>query len=236
MIERTERLLIRILPWPTAVAFLVTLWAVFAWVPTEKHLGIVQRIFYYHVPSAWVGFIGIFIACVSSMVFLYNRRSEWDRAAHAGVEVGVLFATIVLITGPFWARASWGTWWTWDSRLTTTLILWLIFVAYLLMRQFTEGSETGARFAAVLAIVGTLDIPLIILSTKLWRTIHPAVLRTPEGGSGLNDPSMIATLLICLGAFTMLFGWLWALRLRTLRLAERIDMLRDDLETGVHER
>ncbi|RMD84941.1 MAG: cytochrome C assembly protein [Candidatus Dadabacteria bacterium] len=232
MIERVERLCIRLLPWPTAVAFLVSLWAVFVWVPTERMQGPVQRIFYYHVPSAWVGFLGIFIACGASIVYLYNRRTEWDHAAHAGVEVGVLFATIVLITGPFWARPIWGTWWTWDSRLTTTLILWLIFVAYLLMRQFTHGSETGARFAAVLAIVGTLDIPLIILSTRLWRTIHPAVLRTREGESGLTDPAMITTLLICVAAFTMLFGWLWALRLRTLRVAERIELLEDEIERG----
>ncbi len=234
MIERTEGFLIRVLPWPTAATFLLTLWAVFVWVPTERMQGPVQRIFYYHVPSAWVCFLGFMVAFCASIAYLYSRRRDFDHAAHAGVEVGVLFATIVLVTGPFWARPIWGTWWTWDSRLTTTLILWLIFVAYLLLRQFTQGSETGARFAAVLAIVGTLDIPLIILSTRLWRTIHPQVLKTREGGSGLTDPSMLTTLLLCVVAFTMLFAWLWALRVRTLRLEERIDLLGEELERGIH--
>lgn len=225
-----ENLLVRWLPVPTGLAFVVSLYAVFFWVPTERVQGVVQRIFYYHVPAAWSCFLAFGVACGASIAYLSSRKRQWDHAAHAAVEVGMMFGTMVLVTGPIWAKPIWGAWWTWDSRLTTTLILWLIFASYLLLREFTRGSETAARFAAVLAIVGTLDIPLIVLSTRLWRTIHPAVLRTRGGESGLTDGAMLTTLLLCTAAFTLLFFWLWVLRMRTLRLADEVEVLQAEAD------
>lgn len=232
VMRRITSSILAIVPVPASLAIITSLWAVFFWVPTERFQGIVQRIFYYHVPAAWCCFLAFGISCIASIGYLITRRRPWDHAAHAAIEVGMVFGTLVLITGPIWARPIWGAWWTWDSRLTTTLVLWLIFAAYLLLREMTSNSETSARFAAVLAIVGTLDIPLIIASTRLWRTIHPAVLRTREGGSGLTDPSMVTTLMICMAAFTLLFLWLWALRASTLSMSERVDFLERELDRG----
>jgi heme exporter protein C len=227
---KAESLLMRLLPLPVALGMLASLCAVFWWVPTERVQGAVQRIFYFHVPSAWCCFLAFGLASVTSAAYLWKRHRDWDNAARAAVETGMLFATAVLITGPIWARPIWGVWWTWDSRLTTMLVLWLIFAAYLLLRAFSgerDGGSSGARFAAVLAIVGTLDIPLIVFSTRLWRTVHPAVLKTSEGGSGLSDPRMITTLILCTLTFMIMFAWLWALGARSLRLDDQVALLEE---------
>ena len=135
-------------------------------------------------------------------------------------------ARLVLITGPIWARPVWGTWWTWDARLTTTLILWLIYAAYLMMRSMSGAGDQGARYAAILGIVGAVDIPIINRSVYWWRTIHPAVLVTREGGSGLGDPRMQATLGICFLAFFLLFLWLLWVRNENMRLGDEVETLR----------
>ena len=137
----------------------------------------------------------------------------------------MLFCTLVLITGPIWARPVWGTWWTWDARLTTTLILWLIYAAYLMLRS-VSGGDQGARYAAVLGVVGAVDIPIINRSVYWWRTIHPAVLVTREGGSGLADPRMQVTLGICFLAFFLLFLWLLWVRNENMRLGDDLESLR----------
>lgn len=138
----------------------------------------------------------------------------------------MLFCTLVLITGPIWARPIWGTWWTWDARLTTTLILWLIYAAYLMLRSFAGPGEQGARYAAVLGIVGAVDIPIINRSVYWWRTIHPAVLVTREGGSGLSDPHMKATFAVCSLAFVLLFMWLLWVRNENARLRDMVEQIR----------
>jgi heme exporter protein C len=225
MDRKIEGFLLTVLPLPASLTILTSLWAVFFWVPTERFQGIVQRIFYYHVPSAWACFVAFIAAALASAVYLATRKPVWDRTARAAVEVGMLFASLVLITGPIWARPIWGAYWTWDARLTTTLILWLIYAGYLMLRAYTRDPEMASRLGAVVAIVGSLDIPLIVFSTRIWRTIHPAVLKTREGESGLTDPSMVTTLMICLLAFTLLATWLWALRWSGLRLEADIDRL-----------
>ncbi len=225
MHRRLETTLLTILPLPASLAVLTSLWAVFFWVPTERFQGIVQRIFYYHVPSAWVCFVAFIAAAIASILYLATSRSVWDRTARASVEVGMLFASLVLITGPIWARPIWGAYWTWDARLTTTLILWLIFAGYLMLRAYTRDQEMASRLAAVVAIVGSLDIPLIVFSTRIWRTIHPAVLKTADGESGLTDAAMISTLMICLAAFTLMSIWIWTLRWSGLRLEEEVTRL-----------
>lgn len=163
-------------------------------VPPDANQGEVQRIFYYHVSSAMVSFLFFFVSFVASIAYLAFRRTSPSRAlaadalALASAEVGVVFCTVVLITGPLWARPVWGIWWTWDARLTTTLVLWLIYVSYLLLRRFAAGPQMQT-LAAVLAIFGYLDVPIVYMSTRWWRTQHPAPVMGGGQGSGL-DPSM----------------------------------------------
>lgn len=210
----------------SALSMLAALFMVFVYVPTDAEQGIVQRIFYFHLPCAWVAFLSFGIVAIAAGLYLWLGQRVWDDLSYAAAEIGTLFCTLVLITGSVWAKPIWGTWWTWDSRLTTTFILWLIYVGYLMLRAFGGDSEEVARFAAVVGIVGVVDVPVIIVSVRLWRTIHPAVLLTRQGGHGLQDPRMIATLLVSLGAFSVLFVWLLLMRLRTLRLGSRISGLR----------
>src|SRR5437868_4581469 len=133
--------------------------------PTERTMGEVQRIFYYHVPSAWTAFLLFFVNLGASVAYLIWRNPKADALAVAAAEVGVVFCTVVLVTGPIWARPVWGIWWTWDVRLTTTLVLWLIYVSYLVLRRFSDSSQTPT-LAAVLAIFGALDVPLVYFS--IW--------------------------------------------------------------------
>src|SRR5207237_3112776 len=185
----------RALPPLVGASMLAALWLVFMAVPTEREMGIVQRIFYFHVASAWVAFLGFFLVAGASAVYLWNGARAADRLAEAAAEVGVLFCTLVLVTGPIWARPVWGVWWTWDPRLTMTVILWAIYASYLMLRAFGGEDAALARYAAVLGIVGVLDIPLIGVSAGRLRGIHPAVLTRQEGGTGLADPRMCAGVL-----------------------------------------
>jgi heme exporter protein C len=213
----------------SCLSMVAALFMVFLYVPTEAEQGIVQRIFYFHLPCAWVAFLSFGIVALAGGLYLWLGQKIWDDLSYAAAELGMLFCTLVLITGSIWAKPIWGVWWTWDSRLTTTFILWLLYGAYLLLRAFADDTEDIARFAAVLGIVGVLDVPIIIISVRLWRTIHPAVLLTRQGEHGLQDPRMVATLLVSLGAFTIMFVWLLWMRVATLRLRTRITRLRRDL-------
>ena len=213
----------------TALTMLVAIYMVFVYVPNDKVQGAVQRIFYFHVPLAIMTFVAFAGVAVASLLFLWRGTRAWDRLAHSSAEVGMVFCTLVLITGPIWARPVWGTWWTWDARLTTTLILWLIYAAYLMLRGVSGPGEQGARYAAILGVVGALDIPIINRSVYWWRTIHPAVLITREGSSGLADPRMQTTLAACLAAFFLLFIWLLWVRNETVRLRDRLDGLRQQV-------
>src|SRR5437867_10689551 len=216
----------RLLPPLVCVVMLAALWLVFIAVPTEREMGIVQRIFYFHVASAWVAFLGFFLVAGASVVYLWNGVRAADRLAEAAAEVGVLFCTLVLITGPIWARPVWGVWWTWDPRLTMTVILWAIYASYLMLRAFGGEDEAVRRYAAVLDIVGVLDIPIIMASVSLLRGIRPASITRNDGGSGLVDPWMRAGLVVSALALVLLAGWLIALRMRTARLAEEVAALR----------
>jgi heme exporter protein C len=180
---------------------ITALYLVFIYVPTDKHTGIIQRIFYFHVPLAWISFLAFFVVFICSIFYLRRKAPGWDTIAHASAEVGILFTTLVLITGPIWAKPVWGIWWTWDARLTTTLVLWLTYIAYILVRNYAITKEQGARFAAVVGIVGFIDVPIVFLAVKLWRTQHPSTI-VFEGGL---TPAMMFTLLICIAAFTVLY-------------------------------
>jgi heme exporter protein C len=188
--------------WGLGFALMIAaLYMVFVYVPTEKHTGIVQRIFYFHVPIAWVSFLAFFITFIFSILYLWKRETKWDAIACASAEIGVAFTTLVLITGPIWAKPVWGIWWTWDARLTTSLVLWLIYVAYLLVRSFAVEPARGARFSAVIGIVGFIDVPIVFVAVNLWRTQHPTTIIF-EGGL---TPPMLMTLLVCIVAFTVLY-------------------------------
>jgi heme exporter protein C len=187
--------------------------------PTERTMGDVQRIFYYHVPSAWTAGLLFFINFLASIAYLARKNPKADALAVAAAEVGVVFCTIVLVTGPIWARPVWGIWWTWDLRLTLTLVLWLIYVSYLLLRRFSSSGQTPV-IAAVLAIFGTLDIPLVYFSIWFFRTQHP---QPVIGGGGSIDPRMLHAFFINLIAFTC-FGLLvcWS--------RYRLEILRHEVE------
>jgi heme exporter protein C len=206
----------------TLVIMTAAIFMVFAFVPTEAQQGIVQRIFYFHVPCAWVAFAAFALVAISGAFYLWFGQEVWDDLAYAAAEVGMLFCTLVLVTGSIWAKPIWGTWWTWDSRLTTTFVLWLLYAGYLTLRIMAEEIPQVGRLAAVVGIVAAADVPVIVVSVRLWRTIHPAVLVTRQGGHGLEDPRMIATLVVSMIAFTALCIWLLMLRFAILRAARRI--------------
>jgi heme exporter protein C len=217
------------LPVLTLLAVAAAIFMVFVYVPTDRVQGIVQRIFYFHVPLAMMTFLAFGLVALASIFFLWRGGRSWDRLAQSSAEVGMVFCTLVLVTGPIWARPIWGTWWTWDARLTTTLILWLIYAAYLMLRAMSGTGDEGARYAAVLGIVGAIDIPIINRSVYWWRTIHPAVLITRQGGSGLEDPRMQATLGVCMLAFLLLFVWLLWVRNESGRLRDALEDLRQQV-------
>jgi len=177
----------------------------------------VQRIMYFHVPSAWISFLAFFVTFMASILVLAKRSEWWDCLATASAEIGVLFCTLALVTGSIWGRGHWEVWWVWDARLTTTFILWLMYTVYLVLRMSTESSERSARFGAVFAIVGFAVVPLVFASVKLWETQHPKGM--VRGGL---DPKMLQALLFCVGAFTLLYFALLRGRLRVERLRKAI--------------
>jgi len=203
--------------------FMATLYA-----PPEKTMGDAQRIFYLHVPAAWIGFLAFGVVFVASIAYLATRRRVFDLAAAASTEVGVVFTTLAIASGAVWGRYAWGTWWTWDPRLTTTFMLWFIYVVSLMVRAYGGTGNQPSRFAAVLGIVGFLDIPLIHLSVVWWRSLHPLpVVVRPEGlGSGLH-PAMLQALMVNLAAFTLLYVALFSIRRAQMAAADALVAARD---------
>jgi heme exporter protein C len=211
------------------VLMLAAIYMVFLWVPTEAEQGIVQRIFYFHVPCAWDAFAAFGLVAIAGIFYLWLGGQIWDDLGYAAAETGMVFCTLVLVSGSLWAKPIWGTWWTWDSRLTTTFILWLLYGGYLMLRSTMADSPMVARYAAVVGIVAALDVPVVIVSVRLWRTIHPAVLVTRQGGHGLEDPRMVITLLVSLAAFTALWAWMLLVRFAQLRMRTRMGELRREI-------
>ena len=169
MLFRSERLLLV----AVTLAVPAALWMAFVVAPTEGKMGVVQRIFYFHVTSGWIAYLGFLLSGFASLAYLASRNPKWDRWAVSSAEIGVVYCSVVLVTGPIWAKPVWGIWWTWDARLTSTLVLWLIFVSYLMLRGFLEESTRRATISAVLSIIGCLDAFISYISIWLWRTQHP---------------------------------------------------------------
>ena len=190
--------------WLLGLSFILlvgALYLVFIYVPTEETMGIVQRIFYLMVPVGWLSLLSFLVVFIGSILYLVKRESKWDILAYASAEVGIVFTTLALITGAIWAKPIWGVWWTWEPRLTATLVLWLIYFAYFAVRSFATEESRGARFAAVVGIVGFVDIPIVALATTLWRGMHPGAIIF-KGGLA---PPMLLTLLVSIVAFTTLY-------------------------------
>ena len=171
-------------------------------------MGDVQRVFYFHVPMAIMSFLAFFVVFLASVGYLVRRGRRWDSVAHASAEVGVLFVSLALITGIIWGRPVWNTWWTWEPRLTTTLILWLIYVSYLMIRSYAPSQDKAARYSAVVGIIGFVDVPIVYYSVVWWRSIHPSPVVGPFAESGALEPIMLMTLLFSLVTFMVLFALL----------------------------
>jgi heme exporter protein C len=205
--------------------------------PTEAVMGDVQRIFYFHVPSAWVGFLAFFVVFVASILHLSGRGGDprrWDMIASCSAEIGVLFTTIVLITGPIWAKPAWGVYWTWEPKLTSALILWFIYIAYVMLRGIVDEEVRRGRYSAVLGIVGFVDVPIVFFAIRWWGTIaHPGLFKAAGGaGAGGLAPAMKLPFFFSLVAFTILYLALLTVRVQVERDRQRLVDLTHRLQEG----
>ena len=186
-----------------AVLMAFTLYLVYFWVPTEQNLGVSQRIFYFHVPLGWIGMVSIIVVMVASILHLATGRQKWDDLAYSTAELGVIYASLILVTGAIWGKPVWGVWWTWDPKLTTTLILWFIYVGYLMVRAYGPAGGQGKRFASVIALIGAIDAPIIYKATDWWRSAHP-----DNNIPSDLDGRMLLTLLVSVVTFTVIYIYL----------------------------
>lgn len=207
----------------------VATWMVFFYAPMEKTLGQVQRVFYFHVSTGWLGMLAFIAAAVAGLIYLFRPNKKWDVFAVACVELGLIYSFVNIASGSIWARPSWNTWWTWDPRLVTATIMELIYLAYLLLRQGIEDPERRARFGAIYSLLGSVTVPLTYFSIRIWRTLHPVVIGSgdpsAQGSFDMTRP-MVWTLLVSLLAFTIFgFSLLWH-RVRLGWLSEKVEQLR----------
>jgi heme exporter protein C len=221
--DRNKYVLSNVLWAVSAVAMAVALFVVFLVVPREAVMGDLQRIFYFHVAHAWVGYLALFVAFVGSLFFLLRRKQRWDWLGFCSVEIGMVFMTGAIITGSIWAKASWGVWWTWEPRLTTSAVLWAIYASYMTLRRAMEDQGRRARVAAVYGVLGFVSVPINFMAIRWWRTVHPLVF--DSGGSNLT-PAMLATLIFSVATFTLLYSTLLTFRLGLERMSEQVRLLR----------
>lgn len=193
-----------IIAFPTV---LIALYLTFIYTPVERHMGVVQKIFYFHVGSAWNAFFAFFIVGLFSVLYLITRKRTYDLVAKVSAEIGVIFTTIVLTTGPIWARSAWNTWWTWEPRLTTTLILLFIYIAYLMIRSLDLEWQKKARLSSVLGIIGALMVPIVYMSIHWWESnLHPVIGEDTDGSkSSALEPSMLFTLIFTVFTMTLIY-------------------------------
>ena len=226
---------LRILNVVTVLLLLVAVAMALLYAPEERVMGQVQRIFYFHVPSALMSFLAFFVTLVAGIMYLRTRQPRWDQVASVSVEIGLLFTLSAMASGSIWARPIWNTWWTWDPRLTTYTIMALIYIAYLMLRQGLEDPDRRARFAAVYGIVGFISVPITYESIHWWRTIHPALFGSSSAASqGHFDmtPRMLQTFLFSMLAFTVLYFCFLFNRMRLARLEERVEQAKAQLQAA----
>jgi len=223
-----------ILDWITGILFITAILGVFFYAPLEAVMGWVQKVFYFHVAAGWTGMLGFLVSAVAGVLYLVKKDPRWDRIGFAGVEIGMVFMLICIITGSIWARPIWNTWWTWDPRLTTATIMELIYAAYLLLRQGVEEPDRRARFGAVYAIIGFISVPLTFLSIRIFRTIHPVVIGSNDpGAAGAFDmtPRMMQVFMFSLVAFSFIFADILWHRIRLGALADHVEQKKIQLQT-----
>ena len=208
---------------------------VMTYAPIELTMGKVQKVFYFHVAASWTGMLGFLVATVAAIAYLKTGALKWDTASMAGIEIGVVFIGLGIVSGMIWARPVWNTWWTWDPRLTTTLIMELIYAAYMLLRSGLDDLQRRARLSAVYAIVGFISVPLTFLSIRVFRTIHPAVLVRSSNstvGAFAMTSRMQAAFFSSLAAFTILFVALYWHRYRLGLKQNEVQQKRMEIESG----
>jgi len=218
------RVIDRVLLVLEAVAMTTLCYLVFLHIPLEKTQGYVQKIFFIHVPCAWVGFLAFTVTAIMGGRYLASRNPDHDRWAAASAEVGLMFTTLVLITGPMWARPVWGIWWTWDVRLTSTLVLWLIYLAYLILRQTVSERDRRSVLASVTGIIGWLGVPIVYLANRVKASQHPAPVIGGGEKSGLA-PIFLFTLLVGVATLTLFYIILLRARARGIQLEDEIEEL-----------
>lgn len=222
----------------SGLLMLVALYMALIWAPDAQNLTApaeryAQRIFYFHVPSAWIGFLAFIVAAVTAVLYLVTRNERWDIWGLASVEIGLAFFTMVMISGPIWAKPTWNVWWTWDPRLTISTISWLLYIGYIMLRGAIDNPERQARFGAIYALIAAMSIPLNWMAIRWWRTIHPAVVLPGKnadsmGGFGMSD-NILTTLMFCLLAFTVFYITLMVHRTRLERLKRRVDTVKQHM-------
>ena len=224
--------LLTILDGVTVVMLIIATGMVLFYAPVEAVMGLVQKVFYFHVAAGWVGMLSFLVAAGAGIAYLWKGNRKWDVVGMASVELGLVFAFINVVTGSIWARPIWNAWWTWDPRLTTATIMLLIYAAYLMLRSGIEDPDRRARFGAIYAILGFLSVPLTFLSARLFRGIHPVVIGSNQpGAEGQFDMTalMLQTFLFSLLTFTIIFIDLLWHRIRLGRLQDRIEQMKLEL-------
>jgi len=220
---------LKILDIVTIISVLGATAMVFLYAPIERVMGAVQKVFYFHVATGWVGMLSFLFAAVAGVLYLVKKNKHWDYIGIASVEIGIIFIFINIVTGSIWARPIWNTWWTWDPRLTTATIMELVYIAYLMLRQGIEDPDRRARFGAVYAIVGFLSVPLTFFSIRIFRTIHPVVIAGSDPSAvGTFDmtSSMFNTLMVSIAVFSILFVDLVWHRIRLGQLSNQVEELK----------
>lgn len=229
---QTNPVVLKILNLLSAVLLAVASYLTIVWAPTEAVMGNVQRVFYFHVSTGWVGMIGFLLAVFSGIMYLAKGDMKWDVIGMAGIEVGLVFSLVNIVTGSIWARPIWNTWWTWDPRLVTATIMELVYVAYLMLRQGIEDPERRARFGAIYAIIGFVSVPLSFLSIRIWRTIHPVVVGSGDAGAqGTFDMTSDMRIAFFFSLFTFtVFGvtLIWH-RIRIGRLQDSLERVKMEM-------
>ena len=229
---KPQPIALKVMNWLSAILLVIATYLTVLWAPPEAVMGNVQRVFYFHVATGWVGMIGFLLAVFSGIMYLIKADLKWDTIGLAGIEVGLVFSFINIVTGAIWARPIWNTWWAWDPRLVTATIMELVYLAYLMLRQGIDNPEKRARFGAVYAILGFISVPLSFLSIRIWRTIHPVVVGSSDpGAEGTFDMTadMQTAFFFSLFTFTV-FGitLLWH-RIRIGRLQDQIEQKKMEL-------
>ena len=225
---------IKILSAIILIAMSVNLYMIFLFAPEERSMGHVQRIFYFHVPIDWTMFLAFFLVFIGSIMFLWKRNHKYDVLAHSSAEIGVVFATLAIISGSLWARPAWNVWWVWSPRLTTFLIMWFTYIAYLMLHGFVDNEEQRARFSSVFGICAFVNIPVVYFSTRLWNDIHPGQVIGGGENSGL-DPEMRITFFVSLFTFTLFFIFLLILRIRLQNIIESLDNMKRNMSLDEFE-